>query len=157
MAIPISGSIVHIVEAPTPDRYSVSGSRTDSGIGIMLPMGKSEEGLLFKQSFTTMQAAKSNVKNLILTMRGERVMHPTLGTSLWSLIMEPMDNDNAVESIKQTIRENVRIWLPYLNIDSLDVLLLPDDNKVNIQMELSLKNDPTTRDTMFLSVSKGEM
>lgn len=157
MPNPITGSIVYITDRSQGTQFAGSSSRQDTGIGIVLPIGKAVDGMFFKQSYTTLEAAKSNVKNLILTMRGERIMHPTLGSGIWSLIFEPMQGEGAEEAIKETIRQNVSTWLPYINIDSLDVVFNYDNNAVDISMELSLKNDPQTRDTLYLSISKGEL
>jgi len=138
-------------------QYAFSSSRQDQGIGIVLPIGKSNDGGFFKQSFTTIEAVKSNIKNLILTARGERIMHPTLGSGLWNLIFEPMQGDEFSEQVKSTIRENVRVWLPYVSIDKLEVTTDDSNNAVIINMDLSLKNDPQTRDTLYFSISKGDI
>jgi len=137
-------------------QFAFSSSRQDNAIGVVLPFGKSDDGIFFKQSFTTIEQAKSNIKNLILTMRGERIMHPTLGSGLWSLIMEPMVGDEFTDQIKTTIRENVKVWLPYINIDNLVVTINDANNSVTIGMDISLKNDPQTKDTMNFSISKGD-
>jgi phage baseplate assembly protein W len=155
--LPITGSIVHISEISQGTQFAVSSSRQDNGIGVVLPIGKSADGMFFKQSYTTIDAAKSNIKNLILTMRGERIMHPTLGSGLWSLIFEPMQGEGAEDAVKQTIIENVRVWLPYISIDKLEVVFKEDNNAVEILMELSLKNDPQTKDTLYLNISKGDL
>ena len=138
-------------------QFAVSSSRPDNAIGIVLPLGKSEDGVFFKQSFTTLDAAKSNIKNLILTMRGERLMHPTLGSSIWNVIMEPMQDDTFQESINVTIRETVKTWIPYINIDTLDITTNDENNSVEIAMTISLKNDPQTSSTLYLSISKGDI
>ena len=50
-------------------------------IGITLPLQKGNGGY-FAQSYQTSEQVKSNIKNLILTRKGERLMHPTFGTDL---------------------------------------------------------------------------
>ena len=150
-------SVIYTEKGQPGQQFAVSSSRQDNAIGIVLPIGKAEDGGFFKQSFTTIDQAKSNIKNLILTMRGERIMHPTLGSGLWNLIMEPMTGDDFIESIKTTIRENVKVWLPYISIDTLEVTVNNDNNAIEIAMDISLKNDPETKDTINFSISKGDI
>ena len=150
-------SVVYTDKTREGTQFAVSSSRQDTGVGIVLPLGKSEDGVFFKQSYTTLEAAKSNIKNLILTMQGERIMHPTLGSGLWRLIMEPMQGDDFTEQVKSTIRENVTVWLPYLNIDELIVTVNNANNAVEISMDISLKNDPQTKETVYFSISKGDI
>ena len=138
-------------------QFAHSSSRQDNAIGIVLPIGNAADGSFFKQSFTTIEQAKSNIKNLILTMRGERIMHPTFGSGLWNLIMEPMVGDEFTTQIKTTIRENVKVWLPYISIDNLNIEINVHNNAVEIGMDISLKNDPQTKDTMNFSISKGDI
>ena len=138
-------------------QFAVSSSRPDVGIGIDLPIGKSETGIFFKQTYTTLSSAKANIKNLILTSRGERIMHPTLGSGLWNLIMEPMQGEEFEHLVSTTIRENVKTWLPYITIDKLDVGTNEDNNSVEIEMDISLKNDPLTKETIYLGISKGDL
>ena len=54
-------------------------------IGIDLPIRKSDgsEGY-FASTSTTIEAVKNNIKNLLLTERGERIMQPFLGLNLRS-------------------------------------------------------------------------
>ena len=50
----------------------------DSKIGIVLPIRLSNNGF-FKQSETLLEQTISNLKNLLLTVKGERVGQPTFG------------------------------------------------------------------------------
>ena len=46
-------------------------------IGITLPIQRGNGGF-FAQSYQTSEQVKSNIKNLILTRKGERIMQPDL-------------------------------------------------------------------------------
>lgn len=146
------------IGSPSLNRnFPISSSRPDVAIGIVLPIGNAETGQFFKQSYTTIEQAKSNIKNLILTTRGERIMHPQLGTGLWNILFEPMEQDTFEIQVKNTILENVKMWLPYIAITDLVVTTDYDNNTVNISMTIALKNDPQIKDTLFLSISKGDV
>jgi len=142
---------------PSSTRTPVSASIRDQGVGIALPIGGANVGGYFQQTYTKLDMAKTNLKNLLLTMKGERVMHPELGSGLYELLFEPIqDEETMIITIKSIINETVRTWLPYLNINDVVIELETDSNRINISITLSLKNDPITQDTLFLSVSRGD-
>ena len=60
-------------------------------VGIKLPFGK--PNWLFAQSFTTEEQATSNLKNLLLTRKGERPYQPLFGSDVYSLLFENIDLD----------------------------------------------------------------
>jgi phage baseplate assembly protein W len=75
---------------------------------------------MFQQTFDSFEAAKANLRNLLLTKKGERVMQPEFGTGLHSLLFEPMDSEFEV-NIQRVITDSVRFWLPYITIDTIEV------------------------------------
>ena len=66
-------------------------SYNDYAIGISLPIQITNTA--FQQTFTTIEQVKSNIKNLLLTKRGERIMQPTFGSGLQEVLFEPNVND----------------------------------------------------------------
>ena len=65
-------------------REIILGSVIDEGenaIGLTLPFN-TENGSMFGLNFLSIDQAISNVKNLILTRKGERINHPEFGTDL---------------------------------------------------------------------------
>ena len=91
----------------------------ESAIGLTLPFN-TEGGSMFGLNFLSIDQAVSNLKNLILTRKGERVNHPEFGTDLQSFIFEPNYPDLR-EAVGEEIRKAVAQWLPYIIINSLDV------------------------------------
>ena len=76
---------------------------SDSALGILLPFNKDAKGKavssasnstnhsgkgVFESSFSTQEAVVSNLKNLILTAKGERYMQPNFGTNIQSILFE---------------------------------------------------------------------
>ena len=57
----------------------------DIRIGLKLPFNRGSSGL-FAQSQTTLEQTGSNIKNLLLTSKGERVMQPEFGSRLRDLL-----------------------------------------------------------------------
>lgn len=110
--------------------------------GITLPLKNGENGF-FEQAFTSLEQAKSNLKNLLLTARGERIMLPEFGSGLRQLLFEPTD-DLFEEKVSKTIVDSVSFWLPYINIEEIDVEMtdeLKDKNQVNLHLKFTVGND----------------
>ena len=85
-------------------------------------------------------------------------MHPTLGTQLYNLLFEQItDTDSFKATLDAGIRDAVETWLPYINIDSLEFNLVPDNNLVELSIVFSLKTDPTIQEKLYISVSGGEL
>jgi hypothetical protein len=102
-----------------------TGQYEDYAIGITLPIQIGNNA--FNQAFTTIEQAKSNIKNLLLTNRGERVMQPEFGSGLRELLFN--FNDNKLETdIEDTIVNSLEYWLPYVIVDDI-VIEQSDGNK----------------------------
>lgn len=108
----------------------------DFAVGLRLPL-KNGEGGFFEQNYTTFEQAKSNLRNLLLTKKGERLAQPDFGSGLQDIIFEPIDAEFE-SKLEETITESVEYWLPYINIDEIDVDMrdeLKDRNRVNVQIK----------------------
>lgn len=118
--------------------------------GITLPVKNGETGF-FEQAFTSYDQAKSNLKNLLLTKKGERIMQPNFGTGLHSLLFEQID-DTFQQKIQETITKNVNYWLPYISIKNIDVEMtneLRDQNRVNLSLEFTVGNQIDLQELTF--------
>lgn len=109
----------------------------DIAIGIDLPMG-SFAGSQFQLNYTTINQAVANTKNLLLTNHGERPMRPTWGCNLRSVLFEN-STDQLVEAVEDTIRANIEVQLPYINIADLIVTRSQSNpNRINITLSINL-------------------
>jgi len=88
-------------------------------VGIDLPMVK-PNGAPFPQTRLTIDAAKANLKNLILTRKGERPFHPELGTSIYDNLFDP-NMDEMLVNIEEEINNAIAKFLPYLVVTDLIV------------------------------------
>ena len=89
------------------------------GIGITLPIQKGNDGY-FNQTFNTSDAIKTNIKNLLLTKRGERVMQPNFGTTLWNILFENDTDDTPIsDKIEKSIESAIKFWLPFVSIEQI--------------------------------------
>lgn len=107
--------------------------------------------VMFEQTFTSLDAAKSNLRNLLLTKRGERVMQPNFGTGLHSLLFEPMDNEFE-QKLQETITDSVRFWLPYITIENIEVDMsdeMKDRHTAGMKIEFTVGNNIETQELTF--------
>ena len=88
---------------------------------------------IFFQSYTNRVQVFSNVKNLLLTAKGERYELPDFGTELRYILFENIsDESDFVDKIKGEIIDALTTWIPYVGITQLDVKFnVTDDGRVN--------------------------
>jgi phage baseplate assembly protein W len=123
----------------------------DTKIGLELPFARSRTGL-FGLTETTLEQAGHNIKNLLLTAKGERVMQPDFGSDLRALLFEQAD-ENIEERIEETILESISTWLPYISVGKIDIIedeTTPNLMKVNLNFYLNY--DPHRFNTITLDI-----
>ena len=130
----------------------------DIAVGVSLPFRRGNMGY-FEQEFTTLDQVKVNIKNLLLTMKGERPMQPTFGSDLFKTLFEPMVDGGEIEDQAQlAIEEALAEWLPYIKLESLDFTSTDDDknhNRFRITLVFSILGDPNRFDELTFTVEGG--
>ena len=102
----------------------INNINPNNGIGVKFPFAGPFG--IFSSTFTTIDQAISNLKNLLLTAKGERIMHPTFGTDLPRILFEPID-DLLKQLIDDIITQPVNEWLPYIQITDIEVIKAVED------------------------------
>ena len=118
-------------------------------IGLEFPLDHNLTGF-FRQSKTIPQQVKSNIKNLLLTSKGERVFQPDFGCDLRDLLFEQI-NSETLDGVDNSIRVALDTWLPYVNIN--DLILVQDEsnpNEITISLEYSTTLQPAALDNIPL-------
>tara|TARA_Y100001963_G_C6543888_1_gene336800 strand:- start:160 stop:600 length:441 start_codon:yes stop_codon:yes gene_type:complete len=107
-------------------------------IGIDLPIrkGNGPEGF-FVSTKTTLEAIKNNIRSLLLTNSGERLMQPTLGLNLRKYLFEQMDDD-AKSTMKAEIVDKFKFWLPFVEINDLKISMSRNDDIGKNQMNIKV-------------------
>ena len=90
----------------------------DYAIGITLPIQIGNTA--FNQSFKTADQAKSNIKNVLLTKKYERLMQPQFGSGIQELLFE-INDDQFADKIENTIVDTMAMWLPYITVNNIDI------------------------------------
>ena len=125
-------------------------------IGIDLPFRKSDgnEGW-FASTTTTFKAVRNNVKSLLVTEKGERLMQPSMGLNLKKYLFEQLDDDLII-AIENDIYQTFKFWLPFVNIVDLQITMGGDNdigrNQLNISLTFSLNQDQNTFDTVNVTI-----
>ena len=125
----------------------------DIFIGIRYPLGFSPEGFFFKTK-TILEQSKANMRNLLLTSKGERVMQPDFGSRLLDIVFD--QGSNIPTRIEEEIREVVGVQLPYININNVFVVQLTDTNQMDVSIEFSTSLEPDALDTLTFNFNIGE-
>ena len=124
-------------------------------VGIEFPLDYNETGF-FRKTKTIRQQVKSNIRNLILTQKGERIFQPNFGSNLKKLLFTQITPES-LKSLEDDIRQSMSTWLPYVNINNL--LIFQDDrspNQVLITLEYSTQVEPEVLDTISFEIGAGE-
>jgi phage baseplate assembly protein W len=118
--------------------------------GITLPIKRGGNGY-FEQAFTSFEQAKSNLKNLLLTKQGERIMQPQFGTGLEALLFEPMDSEFE-NKLTDVITQSVNYWLPYINIEQIDIEMtdeMKDKHIAHMKIQFTVGNQIELQEITF--------
>jgi len=109
-------------------------------------------GVVFGQTYTTEEQSVSNLKNLIMTFKGERFMQPNFGTRIREVLFDNNTTGlrNALES---TIRDDISYWLPYIGIVGLDLETDHSGHEIKIQLRFRVS---TVGANLVINILLGE-
>jgi phage baseplate assembly protein W len=121
-------------------------------IGISLPFtGPSGP---FNSTYDTISQIKSNLINLLLTNKGERIMNPDFGSDLKRVLFEGIVEDTSF-LIKDLINNSVSLFMPEIRI--MDILIDPSPNynnnntiSITIQYQIRLSGTPGQITVQFI-------
>lgn len=129
-------------------RYHPLDFEPDVAVGVLLPFNGNAPGRtfnqnyasgsqggasVFAQSYSTEEQAVSNLKNLLLTRKGERFMQPDFGTQIVDSLFEQSTEDLET-SIEDGLNEDIATWLPYIILDNIIVDRKIDQHALDISL-----------------------
>ena len=120
-------------------------------VGITLPIQRGNDGY-FAQSFRTFDQVRSNLKNLLLTKKGERILQPEFGSGLHDLLFNPA-TEKFEEDLETTINDSVAKWLPYVIVEDINVDISKeqtDNNQSKVSLKFRQEGDKTLDTLTFL-------
>jgi len=138
------------------DRYA---ARVNS-INLKFPLKSYRRGF-FQGNTDTVEAVRENIKSLLLTTKGERVMHAGLGTNIPILqgqLFEQITKNESFENIRMEIENAIQTYLPYIQI--IDIRMTTQDeepelgnNKIRISMDYSISDQSALVDTINIGLN----
>ena len=120
-------------------------------VGITLPIQRGEDGY-FRQSFRTFDQIRSNLKNLLLTKKGERIFQPEFGSGLHDLLFNPA-TEKFEEDLENTINDAIAHWLPYIVVEDINIDISKeqtDNNQAKVSLKFKQEGDQTLDTLTFL-------
>jgi|TARA_R100000315_G_C5218928_1_gene131260 phage baseplate assembly protein W len=123
-------------------------------VGIDLPIRRDDiEDGWFASSKTTIEAVKNNIINLLNTNQGERLMQPTLGLDLRSLLFEQMTTET-IMSVQNKILDTFQRWLPFVEVRDIRInneAVEDNLNQIRVNIIFNIRKDPNTIDSVSLN------
>tara|TARA_B100001250_G_C19626992_1_gene711993 strand:+ start:388 stop:756 length:369 start_codon:yes stop_codon:yes gene_type:complete len=104
-----------------------------SSIGVKIPIAfDTSEG--FQMLKTYRDAVKQNLKMLILTNPGERIMDPDFGVGIITYLFSNF-SENIQATLNQKIYSQVQTYMPSIEITDITFVVLdPDTNSVSFRI-----------------------
>jgi phage baseplate assembly protein W len=123
---------------PQTIRVNPLDLRKNIAIGVSLPFKGP-----FKSTLTTRDQIKSNLINLLLTNKGERVMNPTFGCDIKKQLFQNITTD-LQQNIINIIVDAVSIFIPEIQIGLIEVIPNIDYNQISITVyyKIRISNTP---------------
>lgn len=129
-------------------QYRPINDRPDQAIGVLLPLNQSAAKRtissdyaaapstgrgVFVSSYSTEEAALTNLINLIMTAKGERYMQPNFGTDLQKILF---DNNTTElrETLLNSLSEDIAFWLPYISLEQINLTESADRHSISLQL-----------------------
>ena len=133
---------------------TVNDITTESEIGLGVDLSFGNPGI-FKTLYTTNDQAKANIRNLLLTRKGERYNLINFGTNLLSIVFQPSTPD-IKELINLEITGALSSWLPYIVIQGLEILTVEDDPTLLHTIKITLKYTVDGFNTDAITITASE-
>ena len=121
-------------------------TKPGTGVGVAIPFNAPG---VFKTTYTTREATKSNLINFFLTNKGERYLNPTFGGGLRAFLFQQI-TEGTTEDLKQDIQQQLGLYFPQIVIESLNIDSIPDINQINVVLKYNIA-DTGINDTIEIA------
>jgi phage baseplate assembly protein W len=121
-------------------------TKPGTGVGVAIPFNAPG---VFKITYTTREAIKTNLINFFLTNKNEIYLNPTFGGNLRAFIFQQINTGN-LDSLKEDIQYQIGLYFPSVIIESLNIDSQPDINQINIILKYNIADTGLT-DTLEIA------
>ena len=116
---------------PQTTRVNPLDLQGNIAIGVSLPFNGP---VAFNSTYSTYDQIKSNLINLLLTNKGERLYNPEFGADLKTVLFEGITEEtNTI--IRTLINSNVALFVPEVTITNLNIIKDEDHNTISITIQ----------------------
>ena len=106
-------------------------------IGVAFPL---DDVNLFSGTQTVKEQVKTNLLNVLLTNRGERINQPNFGVGLKNILFEQGINE---DEVYERINQQIKIYIPEIYILEIKVQPVEDENLLYILISYGFNLDGT--------------
>ena len=121
---------------PKTTRIDPLDLQKNIAIGVSLPFNGPAGP--FNKTYSTQEQAKSDLINLLLTNKGERVFNPDFGTDLRTVLFEGITED-IVPLIKSLVTTNVNAYVPAVIVSDIIIKKDEDHNTISITVTYRMR------------------
>jgi len=132
------------------------------GINLKFTLRAYRRGF-FEMNTTTLAAVREDIKILLLTKKGERLINPDIGTNIPILagqLFEPHNREVLEQQIGAEIRGALAAWMPYVKLKGINVYSDVDAppgrnvqrNQALVLMQYTLENASGISDSLALTL-----
>ena len=118
---------------------------TRVSVGLDLPLGiqpGTSDGM-FATTKTTVDAIKNDIRLLLMTQKGERLMQPNLGVNIRQFLFEQITEDITIQ-IENDIVDTFETWLPFVELREININKEDQDkNRLGIDIKFNIRSVPT--------------
>ena len=100
-------------------------------------------------SVTNENSIKQAIKNLILTVPGEKPFQPLVGSRVYELLFEPLDLFT-VDAIQDEIINTITQHEKRVQLINVDVTPIYENNKINVSVEYQVIGVPIIEEITFV-------
>jgi len=111
------------------------------GLSVKLPLVQDQTDGLYRQNKTFVELVKQDLKMLVLTEPGERILIPDYGVGIYNWLFENVGNVEQMQAnLVSRLNEQVDTYLPYITIDHVDFQYDEFNNPhlVNMRIEYTI-------------------
>jgi len=107
------------------------------GLSISLPLSLDEKDGPYKSNVTLDEVAQQNIKMIVLTNPGERVMAPDFGVGIRSYLFE-QETPFLINDIRTRIKSQVDKYAPFIKIRELNIDVDSDNGFLSVQIKYAV-------------------
>ena len=107
------------------------------GLSISLPLSLDEKGGPYKSNMTLDEVAQQNIKMIVLTNPGERVMEPDFGVGIRNYLFE-QETPFLVSDIQKRIGAQVQKYAPFIKIRELNIDIDSDNGFLSVEIKYAV-------------------